>query len=520
MSENYQRESTSFERNHFLHSQATKNIILVSALMSLVYFFAISFLFPVSNKYLFGILIATEAFHLWQAFGFWYTIWDTKRTLPSSTTFLPPVDVYITVCGEPVDVVEETARAAKAMDYPFFDVYLLNDGYVAKKDNWKDIEALAKRLKIGCITRKVPGGAKAGNINNAMRETSAPFVAVFDADHVPHADFLKKTVGYFYDPRMAFVQSPQFYKNSELNYVTGAAWEQQELFFGALCEGKNRMNAAFMCGTNMVIRRTAIDEAGGMCETNIAEDFLTSLFIHQNGWKSAYIPEVLAEGLAPEDFLSYYKQQFRWARGSLEVIFKFNPLTMKGLTWRQKFQYLQGASYYLSGLIVLINALFPLVYFYTGQTPFLVPTMVLASMFLPYIFLTMYTLSMSTNYSFTARAIAFSMGSFMLQIQAMFSVIFNVKQSFAVTSKKALKGNFLYLVIPHIIYLLLTALGIGFAIIREGVTASLISNFAWAMFYSIIFVMFIGAAAPTGPNNPEVVTIERSSQAIETVAVN
>jgi len=92
-----------------------------------------------------------------------------------------------------------------------------------------------------------------------------------------------------------------------------------------------------------------------MCETNIAEDFLTSLFVHSKGWKSVYVPEVLAEGLAPEDFMSYYKQQFRWARGSLEIIFKYNPLFNRGLSLSQKLQYLASASYYLSGVVFLLN---------------------------------------------------------------------------------------------------------------------------------------------------------------------
>src|SRR3989344_1030836 len=99
-----------------------------------------------------------------------------------------------------------------------------------------------------------------------------------------------------------------------------------------------------MCGTNMVIRKAALREVGGMAEDNIAEDFVTSLFIHERGWKSAYVPEVLAEGLAPEDLFSYYKQQFRWARGSLEIVFRFNPLFRSGLTWSQRIEYLASAS--------------------------------------------------------------------------------------------------------------------------------------------------------------------------------
>ena len=243
------------------------------------------------------------------------------------------------------------------MRYAQKKVCLLNDGFVAKKENWRDIELLARDLRaeglpVECITRTTPGGAKAGNINNALRYTESPLVAIFDADHVPHRDFLEKTVGYFgagaeaqasvaelrADRRkVGFVQTPQYYKNFAKNYLTSSSWEQQELFFGPICKGKNRLNAATMCGTNMLISREALSEVGGMCTESIAEDFVTGLFMHERGWVSVYHPEVLAEGLATEDFLTYSKQQFRWARGSLDVIFRYNPLFMRGLTWRQAY---------------------------------------------------------------------------------------------------------------------------------------------------------------------------------------
>ena len=144
--------------------------------------------------------------------------------------------------------------------------------------------------------------------------------------------------------------------------VAGTAWEQQKLFFGPICRGLSRRGAAFMCGTNMVIRRKALDEVGGMCEDNIAEDFLTSFFMHQRGWQSVYVPIVLAEGLAPEDLGSFYKQQYRWARGSLEIVFKYNPFFRRGLTMSQRFEYLVASSYWLSGFIVLLNLLLPLTF--------------------------------------------------------------------------------------------------------------------------------------------------------------
>ncbi|MBX4209602.1 glycosyltransferase, partial [Candidatus Parcubacteria bacterium] len=303
-------------KTEFLSSVPAKLLLVANLVMAIVYFFVITFLFRHGNEFLFWLLIAGEVFHTWQALTYLATVWRLDHKARFDPSFSPPVDVFITVAGEPADIVEETAVAARDMEYPNHRVFILNDGLVAKKDNWEEIVALAKRLGVGCITRTIPGGAKAGNINNALKETGrkagAPYVAVFDADHVPHKDFLMKTVGYFVDEKLGFVQTPQYYKNAHMNAVTLSSWEQQELFFGPICRGKNHLNSATMCGTNMVISRAALGQVGGMCTESIAEDFATGLFIHEKGWKSLYVPEVLAEGLAPEDFLSYTKQQFRW----------------------------------------------------------------------------------------------------------------------------------------------------------------------------------------------------------------
>lgn len=466
---------------------------------AILYFLILSFWLPQGNAWLFALLIAGEIFHLWQAITYLYTVWDTSYSAKVDKNFQPWVDIYITVAGEPVEVVETTARAAMAQRYPNFRVYLLNDGLVAKKDNWQQIERLAQRLGIECITREKPGGAKAGNINNALNITASPLVAIFDADQVPHKNFLSKTVGYFGDTSIGFVQTPQYYKNKGLNEITAGSWEQQEIFFGPICKGKNRLNSTFLCGTNMVIRKTALLAVGGMCEDNIAEDFLTSLFIHEQGWKSVYVPKILTEGLAPQDFLSYYKQQFRWSRGSLEVVFKYNPLFRKGLSLAQRVQYLASASYYLSGLVVLVNALMPLVFFYTGLTPLNTSTMNLAAVFLPYIFLTILVLRLSSRQSYTFRALAFSMSSFPIQIWATLSILLGRKANFSVTSKKQLKGDFWYLAAPHLAYVLLALLGIELAILRQGLTAAVLTNISWALFNISVFLPFIQAAVSPQP---------------------
>ena len=343
-------------KNIFKDTQVPHSILVLGIFLSLFYLYIIVFWFEIGNIYLFTALMVGQLFSVWQVMTYIFTVWNTNKSFSKSTSHTPAVDVYITVAGEPIEIVEETVRAAIAMNYSNFSIYLLNDGYVAKKENWREIEILADSLGVTCITRKVPGGAKAGNINNALKQTSGELICVFDADHVPYSNFLEETIPYFIDSRLAFVQTPQYYKNQLKNGVTHGAWDQQELFYGPICKGKNNYNSATMCGTNMAIRREALEGVGGMCEESVAEDFATGLLIHANGWKSIYLPTVLAEGLAPEDFLSYFKQQLRWARGSLDVIFQYRVLSRSGLTIAQRIQYLASASHFLSGVIILMNA--------------------------------------------------------------------------------------------------------------------------------------------------------------------
>ena len=474
-----------------------KSLLGLSAFLSVFYFTWWLDFSHAGAWTLYGALFAGEIYHVWQSLAYIHTIWDQKpfrrETVGKNT---PPVDIFITVCGEPVSIVEKTVEAALALHYPNFKVWVLNDGFVAKKENWREIEELAKLLGANVITRKTPGGAKAGNVNNALRTTPAEFFALFDADHVPHPEFLQRTMGYFRDEKMAFVQTPQYYKNKDKSLLTFSAWEQQELFFGPICQGKNRLNATFWCGTNAVIRKKAVYDIGGIPENNIAEDFLASLFMHQKGWKSLFVPDILAEGLAPADLKSYWNQQFRWARGSLEVIFKYNPLFHRGLTWAQKSQYLYSAGYYLNGIVVLIDAVVPIAVLFTNTLPVEDTTSNFIAYFFPFIFTTLYLLMRSTNYTITFRAIQLTMSSFFVFFLAALAAITGKKTPFRVTLKTEREGNYLIYALPSIVYGCIGAGAIVYAVMTRGFAPSVITNSAWIVFNIVFFFPFILHAYP------------------------
>lgn len=450
------------------------------------------------SKILYGLLFIGEIYHIWQAMGYMYTVWDQKKYLNKicPPDFTPPVDIFITVCGEPVQVVEKTLAGATSIDYLNYRVHILNDGYVANKENWLEIEELAKKYKANVITRKIPGGAKAGNINHGLKQTSAPYIAFFDADHIPRKDFLIKTLGYFKDPEMGFVQTPHYYRNKNQNHLTDCAWEQQELFFGPICQGKNKHNATFWCGSSAVMKRSALEEIKGIPEGSVTEDFLASIHLHQKGYKSIYVPEILSEGLAPQDLKSYVGQQYRWARGCLDLFFRHNPFFKKNLSLAQKIHYLYSSSYYLNGLIIAINAFIPIFALLSGVSPVKENINNFMIYFFPFIFTTIYLLMKSTQFKITFNAIQMSMSSFFVFIMAAIAAIFNIKTKFKVTSKTEQIGNYLIYALPHISYILISIFAIYFGIKKHGITPSVVTNTSWAIFNIVFFFGFIRVAYP------------------------
>jgi cellulose synthase (UDP-forming) len=233
-----------------------------------------------------------------------------------------------------------------------------------------------------------------------------------------------------------------------------------------------------------------------MCADSIAEDFATGMFMHEQGYKSFYHSEVLAEGLAPEDFHSYTKQQYRWARGALDVLFKYRLLTRRGLSWSQKIQYLASVSYFLSAPVTVFNMLLPVLFLYFGFIPVQISTMLLALVFVPYILLILTALSKSSNYRFTYRAVSFAISSFWIHLQAIWSALLGKKTTFAITSKEAVAGNYTKLVAPHLLYIALVIGGIPLSVMREGWSASVVNNLAWACFSIGIMLPFVQAATP------------------------
>ena len=332
------------------------------------------------------VLIVAETYGLINSFFLIATVWRLKYREPPPAPVGLSVDVYITNYDEPLEVLRRTAIGARAITYPH-RTWMLDDG---KRD---EVKAMAEALGVGYIRREGNEHAKAGNLNHALGVTDGQYILQLDADHVPLPSILDRLLGYFNDPDVAFVQSPQdFYNTDSFTHVVNeedrSLWEENRIFFSLLQPGKDHWNAAFFCGSCGVLRRSAFEEIGGFSTKTITEDMETSIVLHGRGWKSAYHGETLAYGLAPSSALAYHVQRLRWGQGSMQILRKLNPLTYPGLTVPQRLAYLSSTATYLDGWQKLIFYMAPVVFFLTGWLPVNVTNSQLVLRLVPYVALT------------------------------------------------------------------------------------------------------------------------------------
>ena len=323
--------------------------------------------------------------------GYLQTIWPLERPaarLPPDVARWPSVDVFIPTYNEPLSVVKPAVYAAQSMDWPAdrLRVYVLDDG---KRPEFR---AFAAQAGVGYVTRDDNQGAKAGNINHALRETCGDYVAIFDCDHVPVRSFLQATLGAMVaDDRCALVQTPHYFFSPDpfqRNLGTGGRVpEEGSLFYGLVQDGNDLWNAAFFCGSCAVIRRAPLERIGGIATETVTEDAHTSLRLHRLGYRSAYLSTVQAAGLATETLADHISQRIRWARGMAQIFRVDNPLLGKGLTLAQRLCYSNAMLHFFYGVPRLVFLLMPTAYL-LFQLYFLdASALALASFVLPHLVL-------------------------------------------------------------------------------------------------------------------------------------
>lgn len=316
----------------------------------------------------FGVILLAAETYSWVVLvmGYIQTAWPLDRkvaSLPVDRTLWPTVDLMIPTYNEDLSVIKPTVFAALGMDWPAdkLRIHLLDDG------RREEMRAFAEQAGIGYIIRPDGRHAKAGNLNNALKHTSADLVAVFDCDHVPSRSFLQLTVGWFLrDEKLALVQTPHhFFSPDPFERNLGHFGKQPNenaLFYGLIQDGNDLWNAAFFCGSCAVLRRSAVESIGGFAVETVTEDAHTALRLHRNGYNSAYLRIPMAAGLATESLSAHIGQRIRWARGMAQIFRTDNPLLGKGLGLFQRLCYLNAMLHFLAGVPRIIYLVAPLAF--------------------------------------------------------------------------------------------------------------------------------------------------------------
>lgn len=279
--------------------------------------------------------------------------WDhsDRRVRPQFCTY-PSVGVFIPCFNEDPDLVLETVLGAVNLDYPseLLDIYLCDDG----RDPLK--RAMISQLRrqhrnLHYVVRPVHHHAKAGNLNYSIRRTSTDLVATLDADFVARPNVLQRLLPYYYlwnqslgmyefNHTLAVVQTPQYYRNLS-PYDSDPLDQRSTFFFDLVLPGKDWFNASTMIGTTNLLSRSALQHAGFYPYHSITEDTAMSLMFHSLKYRTFFVNESLATGLATASLWANLRQRARWLKGDWQILFsKHGPLTAPNLTLIQRILYL------------------------------------------------------------------------------------------------------------------------------------------------------------------------------------
>ncbi len=345
-------------------------VYFLAALASIIYLiYRIAYTMPFELRpvdIIIGLLVLiVEIVETFEYIIYYANVLIYKKVSPKTPVVkgdLPDVDVFVATLNEDEDVLRGTLKACAAMKYPDpkkMHIYLCDDG------ERKKLKKLAREFGAKYIARTTHNFAKAGNYNFALKQSDSPYVAIFDADMRPDKNFLMKTMPFFVkEEKVGFVQTPQSFNNPDIfqaRYSTKMPLEQ-DYFYRYIQLARNNNNSVIMCGTNCVLSRQALKEAGGFAQATIAEDVATGMLMEAKGYRGIAISEVLAHGEAVNDVAGFLRQRSRWGRGCIQTAKSYGIFSVKGLTMAQKLDYFVSIKYWCFGLRRTFFMALPLIY--------------------------------------------------------------------------------------------------------------------------------------------------------------
>ena len=486
------------------------------------------------------------------------------------------VDIYIATYNEDPELVRLGIIDAKRVTYPHpinVTVHVLDDGRRAT------MRAVAEEEGVTYIARTSNEGFKAGNLRNALDQSSGDFIVICDADTRLFPTVLTRTLGHFRDPQMAWVQTPQWFYDlpegerlgpwmgrrlGRAGHWAGRGIEaaigpvtlgrdpfvnDPRMFYDVIQRRRNHANAAFCCGAGSIHRREAIMEAalrsfgaavdrrvqaqeeGYTLESrersidldltaamraeavgaevvtpyrfHVSEDIYTSIILHadrERGWKSLLHPMVESRMLSPQDLQAWTVQRFKYAGGSLDILWNDNPILQPGLTFAQKLMYGSTFWSYLGAIWNPVFLIGPVIYLATGISPVAAYSTDFFLHAIPFLVLMELAMMVGTwgagGFASKASYIAF----FPIGLRAIRTVLAGRKISFPVTPKDRQSGRFLHLVRPQIAVIALTVSASIWALVslRMGLLnhspAGVVTNLAWGLFNCLAMLSMVRAA--------------------------
>ncbi len=415
---------------------------------------------------------------------------------------------------EPYDILENTLKAMVTAKYPH-DTWLLDEG------NDKTAKEICERLGVRHFSRKgikkynTDGGlfkakTKGGN-HNAWHDkhgNSYDIVAQIDVDFVPRSDFLTKSLGYFKDPAVAFVGTPQIYGNVDESWVAEGAAEQAYGFYGVSQRGLFGKDMHLLIGANHIIRVAALQDIGGY-PGHIVEDHLAGMQLCAKRWKGVYVPEKLAIGEGPATWEAYFSQQMRWAYGLIDIFFKHSPHLLPKMKPKHAINYYFLQQHYFYGLVQVLGVTLLTLNFTTGlqaTSMLLAPLLILYVpliiwQFIISLWLQRFSIDPKTESGLLLKGRLLTMAAWPIYFLAFVSVLTGKRLTYAVTPKgsRQEEKTSLALFLPHVILGSITAVDIIFAFRAPHHAAPLL--LFWAILNTAImygFVLYVASQRLTG----------------------
>ncbi|MGE4064044.1 MAG: glycosyltransferase family 2 protein [Rhodospirillaceae bacterium] len=299
------------------------------------------------------------------------SLWRAKR-LPriGATGYIgtPRVSIHLPIHNEPPQMVIQTLNALARLDYPNFEVIIL-DNNTRDASLWKPVEAHAQALGERFRFYHFDGvkGFKAGALNIALKLTdpAAEYVAVIDSDYQVSPEWLKAMMPGFADRKVAVVQSPQDYRDAGESLFKKFCYEEYATFFHVGMVERNEHNAIIQHGTMCIIRRSAMEEVGGWAEWCITEDTELGLRLFEAGYSALYAPASMGRGLMPDTYDAYKSQRYRWVYGAMQIMKRHAVQLFTGkstLTPAQRYHFLAGWLPWFADAFALVFGVLSLVW--------------------------------------------------------------------------------------------------------------------------------------------------------------